>query len=84
MRVMTEEEIPAFVAEIAATGCDITGLAGIGYVIGDIDLPKSVYRKVLPKLQQVLTRYGERDYLLEEISTILISIGRSYPLPVRH
>jgi hypothetical protein len=84
MKVMTSSEIPAFVADIASTGCDITAVPGVGYIVGDADLPKAVYRKVQPELRRIVERYGERDHLLEEITAYLISIGRCYPLPVRH
>jgi len=84
MKIMQSSEIPAFVAEIAATGCDITAVPGVGYVVGDADLPKAVYRKVQPELRRISAHYGERDHRLEEITANLISIGRSYPKPARH
>ena len=84
MKIMNKDEIPAFVADIAATGCNITGFAGVGYVVGDADLPRPLYRKVLPELRRILRSYGHRDHLLREISNYLISIGRSYPPPTRH
>jgi hypothetical protein len=84
MKVMQSSEIPAFVDEVAATGCDITAVPGVGYIIGDADLPKEAYRKVEPELRRISQHYGERDHLLEEITAYLISIGRSYPRPARH
>ncbi|WP_371681937.1 hypothetical protein [Neorhizobium sp. T7_12] len=84
MKVMQSSEIPAFVDEVAATGCDITAVPGVGYIFGDADLPRPVYRKVLPEIRRISEHYGERDHLLEEITDYLISIGRSYPRPARY
>jgi hypothetical protein len=78
---MKPEEIPAFVEEVAATGCNITGIAGVGYLIGDADLPDDQFEAVMPKLSAITKAYGERDHLLKEITEYLVSIGRSYPPP---
>jgi len=84
MHRMNSEDIPAFVEEVAATGCDITGIAGVGYLIGDADLPDDQFEEVMPKLSEITERYGKRDHLLEEITDYLVSIGRSYPPPGMH
>lgn len=84
MRKMKSEDIPAFVKEIASTGCDITGIAGVGYLMGDADLPDDQFEEVMPKLSEITERYGKRDHLLEEITEYLVSIGRSYPPPEMH
>jgi len=81
MRHMKSEDIPAFVEEVAATGCNITGIAGVGYIIGDADLPDNQLEEVMPKLSKITNAYGKRDHLLEEITEYLVSIGRSYPPP---
>jgi hypothetical protein len=78
---MKSEDIPAFVEEIVATGCNITGIAGVGYVIGDVDLPDDQLEEVMPKLSVITKAYGERDHLLKEITAYLVWIGRSYPPP---
>ncbi len=81
MQRMRPEDIPAFVEEVAATGCNITGIAGMGYVIGDADLPSCQLEEVMPKLSEITKAYGRRDHLLEEITEYLVSMGRSYSLP---
>lgn len=81
MRKMKLDDIPAFVEEVAATGCNITGIAGVGYVIGDADLPNDQFQEVMPKLSAVTKSYGKRDHLLKDITEYLVSIGRSYTLP---
>lgn len=81
MHKMKPEDIPAFVEEVAATGCNITGIAGVGYLIGDADLPDDQFEEVMPRLSAITTAYGKRDHLLEEITEYLVSIGRSYSLP---
>ncbi len=81
MRKMESEDIPMFVEEVAATGCNITGIAGVGYIIGDADLPDGQLETVRPKLAEITEAYGKRDHLLEEITEYLVSIGRSYPPP---
>ncbi|SEH31923.1 hypothetical protein [Rhizobium sp. NFR12] len=65
MHKMKPEEIPAFVEEVAATGCKITGIAGVGYVIGDADLPNDQLEEVMPKLSAITEYYGKRDTFLK-------------------
>jgi hypothetical protein len=79
MRKMKPQEIAAFVDEVASTGCNITGIAGAGYIIGDADLPDDQFEEVMPKLSAITKAYGKRDHLLEEITEYLVSIGRGYP-----
>jgi hypothetical protein len=81
MHRMKSEDIPAFVEEVASTGCNITGIAGVGYIIGDADLPDGQLEAVMPKLAEITDAYGKRDHLLEEITEYLVSLGRSYPPP---
>lgn len=82
MHKMKPEDIPAFVEEVVATGCNITAIAGVGYLIGDADLPDDQLEEVMPKLSKITDSYGKRDHLLGEITKYLVSIGRSYPPPV--
>jgi hypothetical protein len=84
MHKMKPEDIPAFVEEVAATGCNITGIAGVGYLIGDADLPDDQFEEVVPKLSAITEAYGKRGHLLEQITEYLVSIGRSYPPPELH
>ena len=84
MNRMNLEDIPSFVEEVAVTGCNITGIAGVGYLIGDADLPDDQFEAVMPKLSKITDSYGRRDHLLEEITEYLVSIGRSYPPPEMH
>lgn len=81
MRKMRSEDIAAFVEEVAATGCNTTGIAGVGYLIGDADLLDGQLEEVMPKLSAITEAYGKRGHLLEEITEYLVSIGRSYPPP---
>jgi hypothetical protein len=80
MTQMTSEQIPDFVRDVAATGCDITAVVGVGYVIGDADLSDERYENVAPHLEKICDFYGERDHLLVEITDYLISIGRFFPV----
>lgn len=83
MKLMNPEDIPAFVQEVAATGCNITAVAS-GYTIGDADLSEEDYETAPPELQRILEAYGSRHHLLGEINTYLTSIGRCYPPPQVH
>jgi hypothetical protein len=82
MRMMTEEEIPDFVRDVAATGCDIRAVGSDSYVFGDADLSWEVYQKIEPELKRIADKYGSRDHLFYHIVHYLHSIGRSYPPPV--
>lgn len=84
MRMMTEDQIPEFVRDIAETGCDIWAVGEDAYVIADADLPDDVYDAIEPELIRISSKYGQRDHLLLQIVAYLHSIGRSYPPPYRH
>ncbi|ASY74383.1 MULTISPECIES: hypothetical protein [Sinorhizobium/Ensifer group] len=75
-RLMLETEIPAFVDEIIATGCDICAIGHDGYVIGDSDLTEEEYEVAEPELIRIDEKYGDRDMLLLEIAAHLRSLGR--------
>jgi hypothetical protein len=78
--MMTEDQIPDFVREVAAIGCEIIAVLGTGgYLIGDADLSVDDYDIAAPKLREICDRYGDRDHLVAEIAEYLISIDRYYP-----
>jgi hypothetical protein len=79
MKMMSEDQIPNFVQEVADTGCNITAVLGVGYIIGDSDLSGADYDDAAAHLKEITARYGERDHLLSEIAEHLVSIGRYYP-----
>jgi hypothetical protein len=79
MARMTEDQIPDFVSDVVVTGCDITAVMSVGYVIGDADLTEEQYELAAPELRRISELYGERDHLLDEITNYLISIGRFFP-----
>ncbi len=77
-KTMTREEIPDFVREIAATGCDILAVGEDSYVVADAHLPDDVYEAIEPEMQRISEKYGRRDHLMVQISAYLRSIGRIY------
>lgn len=77
-RLMLEAEIPAFVDDVIATGCDICAIGHDGYVVGDADLSDEEYEIAGPKLARIKERYGDRDHLLREIAIYLCSLGRHH------
>lgn len=81
---MTEDEIPQFVDEVLATGCDILAIGADGYVIADCDLPEDVSKAAEPALERVTDKYFARDHLKDQIVEYLHSIGRTYPPQPRH
>lgn len=83
-KMMKPEEIPDFVSDVVATGCDITAIGDDAYVLGDADLPEPQCFEVQPELKRIGEHYGSRDHLRHEIARYLHSIGRSYPPPVAH
>lgn len=76
-RLMLEAEIPAFVDDVIATGCDICAIDRDGYVVGDA-LSDEEYEIAAPKLARIKERYGDRDHLLREIAVYLSSLGRHH------
>jgi len=81
MKKMSSDQIGSFVDDVIATGCEITAIAGVGYVIGDADLSDEQFEAVAPELNRIIERYGDRDHLLEEITAYLVSIGRFVSVP---
>ena len=81
MKMMREDDIPDFVRDVAATGCDIWAVGNDSYIFGDADLPWEVYQEIEPELNRISDEYGSRDHLFYDIVRYLHSIGRSYPPP---
>ncbi len=77
MKIMTEDEIPNFVQDVADLGCDIVAvMGGTGFLFGDADLSPEEYKAAEPEIIAIGERYGRRDHLISEIAQYLVSIGR--------
>ncbi|MCA1443124.1 hypothetical protein I6F07_23435 [Ensifer sp. IC4062] len=68
-KLMKASDIPAFVEEIIATGCDICAVGHDKYVLSELDA-------VADELDRIGDKYGDRDFLKPEIVAYLRSIGR--------
>ncbi len=80
MKIMTEDQIPDFVRDVADTGCDIVAvMGGSGFLFGDADLSPEDYRSIEPQILAIGEKYGRRDHLISEIAQYLVSIGRYSP-----
>lgn len=73
---MREDQIPEFVTDVIASGCNIEALGDSMYFIGDADLPAEDYERIAPELAQIDRKYGPRDHLRLQIIEYLRSIGR--------
>ena len=71
-RLMKESEIPAFVEDVIATGCDICAVGHVGYVLGDVEEMKLAE----VELRRINLKYGDRDFLRYQIIGHLRSLGR--------
>lgn len=71
-RVMKPSEIPDFVNELIAAGCDISAVGHDMYVIGDVEKSDAAIKEV----RRIGEKYGDRDPLKLEIVAYLWSIGR--------
>lgn len=71
-RLMKASEIPDFVDEVIAAGCDISAVAHNMYVIGDVEEQEQAKEE----LDRIGEKYGDRDFLKLEIVAYLRSIGR--------
>lgn len=67
---MTSKEIPDFVNELIAAGCDITAVGHGMYVIGEVTGSAKEH------VHRITERYGDRDPLRLEIIAYLWSVGR--------
>lgn len=84
MTQMQFDQIPDFVREVVATGCDIRAVGEHHYVIGDADLPELAYAAAQAELGRIWALYGRHDHLKPKIIAYLHSIGRSFPPPPIH
>lgn len=71
-RVMKSSEVPDFVAEMIAAGCDICAVGHYTYVAGDMQPSKAS----LVEVARITEKYGDCDALRQEITDYLWSIGR--------
>ncbi|OBQ68251.1 hypothetical protein EB233_31600 [Mesorhizobium erdmanii] len=69
---MRSSDIPAFVAKVIETGCDICAIGHSGYVLGDVEEMVAAE----DELRRIDEEFGDRDFLLPEIVVYLRSIGR--------
>ncbi|MCZ7890005.1 MULTISPECIES: hypothetical protein [Agrobacterium] len=74
---MTKDEIPAFIEDLVAIGCNPLAMADDDYwFIGDADLPEPLREQVQEPIVKICDRYGPRDHLYHEIIDHLRDIGR--------
>ncbi|MCQ7029680.1 hypothetical protein MRO55_24570, partial [Escherichia coli] len=76
MTPMREDQIPDFVRELLAIGCDICAIGDAHYVIGDTDMTPKARRAAKSELGRIEREYGDRDHLRSQIASYLQSIGR--------
>ncbi|MGV8935698.1 MAG: hypothetical protein ACOH2J_01120 [Allorhizobium sp.] len=81
---MLTKQIPAFVNDIVAFGCDICAVGANSYLIGDADLEEDHYELIKDDLSCLDEFYGPRDHLKFEIIAYLRSIGRAIELDTLH
>ncbi|WP_367142530.1 hypothetical protein [Mesorhizobium sp.] len=81
MKRMREADIPAFVQEVAATGCKICAVGPDHYLMGDVEVPRGKRRGLHKKLRDIDARYGSRDHLRNKIASHLRLIGRYVDVP---
>lgn len=67
---MTSDEIPDFVNELIAAGCEITAIGHTMYVIAEAK------GSTTEEIRRITEKYGDRDPLRLEIVAYLWSIGR--------
>ncbi|MDP9630342.1 UNVERIFIED_ORG: hypothetical protein J2W85_002416 [Ensifer adhaerens] len=72
MRLMKASEIPAFVKEVIASGCDICAIGHERYVLGDVEEMDAA----VDELERIGEKFGDRDFLKLEIVAYLRSVGR--------
>ncbi|WP_313618759.1 hypothetical protein [Agrobacterium sp.] len=84
MKMMDEDDIPAFVDAVLATGCDIVAIGDNAYTLGDADLPEPRCDEVQDELEAITQKFGERNHLKDEIISYLHSIGRIYRQDTSH
>lgn len=67
---MTSNEIPDFVNDLIAAGCEITAIGHKMYVISEAKTSAT------DEVRRITEKYGDRDPLRLEIIAYLWSIGR--------
>lgn len=72
---MALADVPTFVDEIVAAGCDIFAV-GDTYIIAVDDLTEPARSVVEPKVAAITDRYGKRDHLVASIAHYLAATGR--------
>ena len=75
---MDVRDIPAFVRDVVATGCNITAAGDRSWLFGDADLPEAESGALQPQLEAINRSYGDRTHLKAEIIAYLTSMGRVY------
>jgi hypothetical protein len=78
---VSEDQIPAFVEELLATGCPVCAIGREAYVIAEFDVPEPFAAFVSEQINAICERYGKRDHLIVQIAHYLRSIGRFVDLP---
>ncbi|MFN7103500.1 MAG: hypothetical protein ACK4N1_12865 [Pseudorhizobium sp.] len=79
---MRKEQIPDFVHDLLAVGCDICAIGDTHYVIGDTDMTPEARRAAKSELERIERVYADRDHLRPQIAKYLQSIGRGVPMPI--
>ncbi|WP_165222217.1 hypothetical protein [Affinirhizobium pseudoryzae] len=72
---MTEDQIPAFVEELLATGCPVYAIGREAYVIAEFAVPETLRGAISEQVNEICERYGKRDHLLLNIAHHLRTIG---------
>ncbi len=72
---MSEEQIPAFIDELLATGCPVYAVGQNAYVIAEFAAPEHLRSSTSEKVNEICRRYGKRDHLILKIVHHLWSIG---------
>lgn len=72
---MTEDQIPAFVSELLATGCPVYAIGREAYVIAEFEVPEILRTSISEQVNDICKRYGKRDHLLLHIAHHLRTIG---------
>ncbi|MCZ8158954.1 MAG: hypothetical protein O9256_03590 [Rhizobiaceae bacterium] len=73
---MSEEQIPAFIDELLATGCPVYAVGQKAYVIAEFAVPECLRSSTSERVNKICQRFGERDHLILQIVHHLWSIGR--------
>ncbi|MCZ8158680.1 MAG: hypothetical protein O9256_02155 [Rhizobiaceae bacterium] len=72
---MTEDQIPAFVEELLATGCPVYAIGREAYVIAEFEVPETFRVAISEQVNEICERYGKRDHLLLHIAHYLRTVG---------